>query len=78
MMAAGLKRDVSSGTARLRAGLPERDDLCVIELVVNMKAFADYLFALHQHATHTRVGRGQADRFLRQLQATLHPVCVGM
>ena len=72
MVAARLQGDVGSCAASLCACLLEGDDLGVVEVVVQVRAFADDLAVTHQHAADLGIGRGQPDGRLREVEGALH------
>ncbi len=69
---ARLQRDVERSSARLLAGHLQRNDLGVIERVILMKAFTDYVSLADDYTTHRGIGTGQADALPREVQRALH------
>ena len=57
-MRARFEIDVNSRAAGLVAGLLQGEDFRVLDAFKSVRAFTDDLaFAIHNHCTHTRVGR---------------------
>jgi hypothetical protein len=72
MMAARFEGDVCGCAASQVSGLTERDDLRVVALVVEMRAFADDLAIADKYAPNLGVGRGQPNGRTRHIERTAH------
>jgi hypothetical protein len=68
VMAARFQRDVCRRAARALASLPQRNNLRVVQLLVEMRSLASDLSIADYDSTHLRIGRSQTQRRARKLQ----------
>jgi len=76
MVGAGFEGDVGGGTSGREASRGchfERDDLGMVAVVVEMRAFADdAVLIVDEDAAYLRVGGGKGGRLSRELESSLH------
>jgi len=74
LVRAGFKSDVSGcalcGMSQ-GGGLLQSGDLSVIALVIVVRTFAEDCAVANQHAANRRIGRGEANGLLREIQGAL-------
>jgi hypothetical protein len=75
VVGAGFESDVSGGSGWIEsafAGLLESDDLGVVAVGVEVRAFRDYFVLLNQNAAYLRVGASEGYGFTGEGQGSLH------
>jgi hypothetical protein len=72
MVAAWFQRDVGSCAASPVAGLLQGNDLGMVELVVEMRTFANDRAFAHKHASDLGIRRSQPDSRPRQVERAPH------